>query len=111
MSESWLFAAQRLSAAILAPLVIVHLVLILIAVEGGLTAAEILGRTQGSVGWAVFYGLFVLAAAVHAPIGLRNVVREHTSWRGGSLWLAMGVFGLILALIGARAVYAVVVVP
>lgn len=109
MSESGLFALQRLSALILAPLVIVHLVLILIAVEGGLTAAEILGRTRGSVGWTMFYGLFVLAAAVHAPIGLRNVVREHTGWRGRSLCAVTGIFGLVLLLIGARAVYAVVV--
>ena len=27
-------------------------------------AGEILERTQGSVGWALFYGLFVLAAAM-----------------------------------------------
>src|SRR3546814_5808086 len=70
---------------------------ILIAVEGGLTAGEILARTRGSPGWALFYGLFVLAAAVHAPIGLRNVVQEHTRWRGRSLDMTMLVLGLILA--------------
>lgn len=103
-----MFVLQRLSALILAPLVIAHLVLILIVVEGGLSADEILGRTRGSVGWALFYGLFVLAAAVHAPIGLRNVIREHTGWRGRSLGTAMAVLGVVLALIGGRAVYAVV---
>ena len=64
MTPATLFLAQRLTALILAPLVLVHLVLILIAVEGGLSAAEILDRTRGSVGWAAFYGLFVLAAAI-----------------------------------------------
>lgn len=108
MSPVWLYLAQRLTALILAPLVLAHLVLILIAVEGGLTAGEILGRTRGSVGWAVFYGLFVLAAAVHAPIGLRNVIQEHSGWRGRSLDAAMLALGLVLAGLGGRAVFAVV---
>ncbi len=108
MSPARLFLAQRLTALILGPLVVVHLVLILIAVEGGLSAAEILARTRGSVGWAAFYGLFVLAAAIHAPIGLRNVVREHTRWRGRSLEIAMVGLGLLFAGLGARAVIAVV---
>jgi len=108
VSPVWLYLAQRLTALILAPLVLAHLVLILIAVEGGLTAGEILGRTRGSVGWALFYGLFVLAAAVHAPIGLRNVIQEHTRWRGRSLDAAMLALGLVLAGLGGRAVFAVV---
>ncbi|MEQ8814498.1 MAG: succinate dehydrogenase [Thalassobaculum sp.] len=108
MTPARLFLAQRLTALILAPLVLVHLALILFAVEGGLSAAEILARTRGSVGWAAFYGLFVLVAAIHAPIGLRNVVHEHTGWRGRSLEVAMVALGLLLAGLGARAVIAVV---
>lgn len=108
MTPVWLYLAQRLSALVLAPLVLAHLALILIAVEGGLTAGEILARTRGSIGWAVFYGLFVLAAAVHAPIGLRNVVREHTRWQGRSLDVAMLLLGIVLAGLGGRAVVAVV---
>ena len=108
MTPARLFLAQRLTALILAPLVLVHLALILFAVEGGLSAAEILARTRGSVGWAAVYGLFVLAAAIHAPIGLRNVVHEHTGWRGRSLEVAMVALGLLLAGLGARAVIAVV---
>ena len=104
----WLAALQRASALVLAPLVVAHLALIVIASRDGLSAAEILARTQGSAGWAVFYLAFVVAAAVHAPIGLRNVVRETTPWRGRSLDLTMiGVFVLLLAL-GLRAVSAVV---
>jgi len=108
MSEGTLFALQRLSAKLLAPLVVVHLALILYAVHGGLTAAEILGRTQGSAAWGVFYGLFVVAVAVHAPIGVRNVVREWTRWRGRSLDLASAGFAIILLALGLRAVVAVV---
>ncbi len=108
MSETRLYLAQRLSAMALAPLVLVHLGLIVYAVRGGLGAAEILARTQGSVFWALFYGLFVLAAAVHAPIGLRNIVRESTPWRGRSLDWAVLACGALLAVLGFRAVAAVV---
>jgi fumarate reductase subunit C len=106
--EARLFLAQRLSAALLAPMVLIHLGTILYAVRAGLSAEAILARTQGSLLWALFYGLFVLAAAVHAPIGLRAVLREWLGWRGRSLELAMIVFGLALAILGLRAVYAVV---
>ena len=108
MSEARLYLAQRLSALLLAPLVLVHLGLILYAVRGGLSAAEILSRTQGSAFWMLFYGLFVLAVAVHAPIGLRNVLREWTPWRGRGLDWAMAAFAALLLVLGLRAVAAVV---
>ena len=108
MSEATLFALQRLSAKLLAPLVIVHLVLILYAVHGGLSAEEILGRTRGSIAWGAFYGLFVIAVAIHAPIGVRNVAREWTRWRGHSLDIASVAFAIVLLGLGLRAVAAVV---
>lgn len=104
-----LWAAQRASAAVLAVCVVLHLVTIIYAVKNGLSAAEILGRTRGNAAWAAFYGLFVLAVAVHAPIGLRNVLSETFNWRGGSLDVAVLAIGLALALWGFRAVYAVFV--
>ena len=107
MSAS-VFLLQRLSALVLAPLVLVHLGLIVFAVGDGLSAAEILGRTRGSLLWGAFYGLFVAAAAVHGPIGLRTVLAEMTPWRGRSLDLAMLAFGLALLFLGGRAVLAVV---
>jgi fumarate reductase subunit C len=103
-----LWAAQRISALVLAACVFVHLGVIIYAVRGGLTAAEVLGRTQGSVGWALFYALFVAAAAIHAPIGMRAVLSEHLGWRGRGLEIAIILIGLALALFGWRAVYAVV---
>lgn len=108
MTETRLYLLQRASAFLLAPLVIAHLALIVYAVRGGLTAAEILARTQGSVGWALFYGLFVVAVAVHAPIGLRSILREATPWRGAGLNVAVALFGLLLLGLGLRAVWAVV---
>lgn len=108
MIEARLYLLQRGSALVLGPLVLIHLGLILYAIGDGLTAAEILERTRGSVAWAAFYGIFVLAAAVHAPIGLRNLAREWLAWRGISLEVATLGFGLLLLALGARAVWAVV---
>lgn len=102
-----LYLAQRGTAAILALTVAVHLGTILYAVRGGLTAGEILGRTQGNLGFLVFYAVFVLAAAIHAPIGLRSVLREWTGWRGRSLDLAMLALSALLAGLGLRAALAV----
>ena len=107
MKEAWLFAAQRLSALVMAPLVLLHLGVILYAVRGGLSADEILSRTEGSLFWGAAYGLFVLAAAVHAPIGLRAVLQEWCRWRGAGLDIAMTLFGLVLLALGLRAVAAV----
>ena len=106
-SETALWIAQRASAAVLALCVTVHLVTIVYAVRGGLTAAEIFARTRGSVGWVAFYSIFVLAAAVHAPIGLRPVLGEWLKWRGRSREVCVLLFGALLAWLGMRAVLAV----
>ena len=102
-----LFLVQRLSAAVLAIAVAVHLATILYAIRGGLTAGEILSRTHGSLAFFAFYAVFVAAVALHAPIGLRNVIREWTPWRGGSLDAALAAFAVILLVLGFRAVFAV----
>jgi fumarate reductase subunit C len=104
-----LFAAQRLSAALLALAVVAHLGTILYAVRGGLTAGEVLARTHGNVWLLCFYAAFVVAVAVHAPIGLRNVFREWTAWRGITLDLAIGALALALLALGLRATIAVFV--
>jgi fumarate reductase subunit C len=106
-AEARLWIAQRASAAVLALCVVVHLVVIVYAMRGGLSATEILGRTRGSVPWLVFYGVFVLAAAVHAPVGLRAIAMEWLGWRGRSLGVAVHVLVLVLAALGLRAVWAV----
>ncbi|CAB3632482.1 succinate dehydrogenase [Achromobacter xylosoxidans] len=105
--EARLFALQRLTAMVMAPFVLVHVGLVIYAVRGGLTAGEILSRTEGNWLWIVFYGLFVVSVSVHVPIGLRNILIE---------WLKLGrpaasvvglAFGAALLVLGMRAVAAV----
>ena len=100
--------AQRASAMVLAFCVVVHLATIVYAVRGGLTAGEILGRTRGHAGWAAFYTVFVLAAAVHASIGLRTILAEWAGLRGRSGTAVAHAIALVLLVMGLRAVYAVV---
>ena len=102
-----LFIAQRASAAVLAVAVLVHLGTILYAVRSGLTAGAILGRTQGNLAFLALYVTFVAAVAVHVPIGLRNVLREWTGWRGRSLDVVMAALALALLMLGVRATLAV----
>jgi succinate dehydrogenase subunit C len=108
MNSAQLYAVQRLSAAVLAPLVLIHLGLIVYAVQDGLSAAEILSRTRGSLVWAGFYSVFVIAAAIHAAIGLRAMVSESFAWPGARLNALMYGVALVLIVLGARAVAAVV---
>jgi len=111
MLEIRLYLAQRISAAIMAPLVLLHLGLMIYAIQGGLDAAEILGRTRGSLFWGSIYAVFVIAVSVHAAIGLRNVMREWLQLRGPVLaGLSWFCFALLLAA-GLRAIVAVVATP
>ncbi|MHA1164345.1 MAG: succinate dehydrogenase [Alphaproteobacteria bacterium] len=102
------YLLQRGTAMLMAPLIISHIIIIIMAVQGGLSAEEILSRTRGSMMWASFYGLFVFAAAIHAGIGVQTVLREWTPL-GRKASAAIGhSFLAALLLLGARAVYAVV---
>lgn len=107
--ETRLWIAQRASAAVLALCVTVHLATLVYAVQGGLSAAEILARTRGNFGWLAFYSLFVLAVTVHVPIGLRAPLGEWLGWRSRSRDLALLVFAMLLAWLGMRAVFGVFV--
>jgi fumarate reductase subunit C len=103
-----LYVWQRATAAIMAPLLLVHLAVIFYASQKGLSAADILARTRGSVAWGLFYGVFVAALAVHAPIGLRTVLIEWTPLPARTCNAVAILFGLLLAVMGFRAVIAVV---
>ena len=52
--QAKLWYAQRISAMVLGLCVSIHLIIIFYAIRGGLTAEEILGRTQGNVPFAIF---------------------------------------------------------
>jgi fumarate reductase subunit C len=106
-AETGLWILQRASAAVLAVCVLVHLATMIYAVRGGLSAAEILARTQGNHAWLAFYTLFVLAVTVHAPIGLRTVLSEWAGWRGRSRDVFLFFLAALLAVLGMRAVIGV----
>jgi fumarate reductase subunit C len=104
-----LYMLQRITALLMAPLVLGHLAVMIYAVQGGLDAAEILGRTQGSILWFLFYGTFVLAVSIHGAIGLRTVLFEWLGIKGSALDGMMLAIGLALFALGARAVWAVTI--
>jgi len=102
-----LYMAQRITALVMAPLVLGHIAVMIYAVQGGLSAAEILGRTQGSALWFIFYGIFVVAVSIHAAIGVRTVLHEWANVKGVLLTIATVLIGIGLFMLGARAVWAV----
>ena len=105
-AQVWLWLAQRVSGAVLAVSVAVHLITMVTAVQGGLSAAEIGARLSGSLTWLGFYLLFVIACAVHAPIGIRNVLSEWTPMAGAARDVLCVAIALILLWLGARAAFA-----
>jgi fumarate reductase subunit C len=76
------------------------------AIRGGLTAGEILGRTQGNWLFAIFYEVFVLACFVHAPIGLANILRENFP-RSSGLIVLPWILAVLILLLGTAAVIGV----
>ena len=105
-----LYLIQRISALVMAPLVLIHLGVMIYAIQGGLTAEEILGRTQGSLLWTLVYGSFVVAVALHGAIGLRAIAHEWGRMTETALNYLMWTFGIGIFALGARAVYAVIAV-
>lgn len=103
-----LYFLQRATAMVLTVLVAVHLLVIFYATSRGLSAADILGRTRGSLLWGGYYALFVVMAAVHGAIGVRSVAGEWTRMKDGALDMLMWGFGIILIVLGMHAVAAVV---
>ena len=103
-----LYVWQRATAAVMVPLVLLHIAVIFYATRKGMTAADILSRTHNSIVWASYYGLFVAAASIHASIGVRNVLTEWSPLTDRRAGLLAVTFGLLLAVLGARAVFAVV---
>lgn len=107
MLDIRLYMAQRITALLMAPLVLGHIVVMIYAVQGGLSSDEILGRTQGSFLWFLFYGTFVTTVSIHGAIGVRTVLHEWVGVKGASLSVATVAIGACLFMLGARAVWAV----
>lgn len=102
--EIKLWLAHRLSAMALGLFVLIHLITMIVVIQGGLSAAEIMDRTSSNVLVMVFYGLFVIAAAVHGAIGLRTVSQEVLKWRGASLDMVILAFFVLLSGLGMVAI-------
>jgi fumarate reductase subunit C len=102
--ETKLWVWQRASAAVLGLCVVVHLGVIIYAVQDGLSAAEIISRVSGNIAWFAFYALFILAVAVHAPIGVRTILNEMTNLSPKMTHLIMAVLCLVILVMGFRAV-------
>jgi fumarate reductase subunit C len=107
-----LYVWQRATAVVLVPMILIHLIVIFYATAKGISAAGILGRTRGSIAWGVFYSAFVVAASIHGAIGIRNVLAEwgpqSLKRNDGLLGVVTAGVGVVLVLLGLRAVYAVV---
>ncbi len=103
-----LYILQRATAALMLPLIVVHLAVIFYATRYQLSADDILARTRHSMAWALFYGTFVVAASIHAAIGVRNVLTEWSALSGRVSGFLGVLFGATLLALGFRAVVAVV---
>jgi fumarate reductase subunit C len=102
-----LYVAQRAAAAIMAPMIVVHVGVIFYATRHGLTASDILTRTGGNLAWGAFYTLFVVAASAHAGIGISNILAEWSPLDDRGAGIVSLIFGLVLLGLGLRAVAAV----
>ena len=104
--QARLWYAQRISAMVLGLCVAIHLFIMFYAIRGGLTAGEILGRTQGNWFFAIFYEVFVLACLVHAPIGLANILRENFP-RSPAVGVLPWILAALILVLGTAAVIGV----
>ena len=105
-AAAWRFVLQRASAAVLAICVVVHLASIIYAVRSGLSAEAIVGRMHANPAWPAFYAVFVIAVAIHAPLGLRAIVDEWLGLRGRAIDCLLSLFALVLLGGGLYAVFA-----
>jgi fumarate reductase subunit C len=105
--QAVLWATQRTSGAVLGLCTVIHLGTIIYAVRHGLSAADILARTRGNLVWAGFYATFVIAVALHAPLGLRIILVEWLGWRDCASALASAVLAIVFVMAGMRAVIGV----
>ena len=109
MMDLRLYLLQRISALVMLPLVLGHLGMMIYAIQGGLSAEEILSRTRGSAFWAGYYGLFVVAVSIHGAIGVRTILFEWVGFKKQALTLGFWVVFVGLLGPGLIAVWAVTV--
>ncbi len=92
--ELIVYFVQRLTGVILFVLLLIHLLTIIIAVQGELTVAEIVNRVRGNTVWFSFYGLFIVTAVIHAAIGLSNVISELSNFGERIVRFIVGLYSI-----------------
>jgi fumarate reductase subunit C len=105
-AAAWRFVLQRATAAVLAICVVVHLATLIYAVRQGLTADAIVSRMHANPAWPAFYATFVVASAIHAPLGLRVIADEWLGCRGRATDAVLACVALALLACGLYAVWA-----
>lgn len=101
------FVAQRVTGAILALLLLIHLVTIIYAVQDGLSVSEIVERVRGNMIWIVFYGIFIIAAVVHSMIGLRNILAEMSNLNRRLIDVTVTLYAIATLVLGFEALNAI----
>jgi fumarate reductase subunit C len=102
--EIKLWLIHRLTGMVLGLFVLIHLITMIIVIQGGVSGEEIIGRTHGNYLLGLYYSLFVISAALHGSIGLRTVAKEVLAWHGPWLNLMTLMFCSLLCFIGLAAV-------
>ena len=90
------------------PLVLVHVAVIFYASRKGMSAADILGRTRGSMVWASFYGVVRRRPSHSCRDRRAQCAGRMVAARRPAQRLVAIVFGILLLVLGLRAVAAVV---
>lgn len=106
--EIKLWLAHRLTGMALGLFVVIHIITMIVVIQNGLSADQIMERTSSNFLVGVFYALFVVAAAIHGAIGLRTVAQEVLNWRGTSLDVVMFLFFTLLCVMGMTAIIGLV---
>ena len=105
--DLFVFVIQRVTGALLALLLIIHLITIMYAVQGEISVSEIIGRVRGNIAWIIFYGVFIVTVVVHATIGLRNILTEMTSLNRRLIDLTVTLYAAFTLVLGAEAIKAI----
>ncbi len=105
--DLFVFVTQRVTGALLALLLLIHLITIMFAVQGDLSVSEIVARVRGNVAWITFYGLFIIIVVMHAMIGLRNILTEMSNLNRRVIDLAVITYAAVTLILGVEAIKAI----
>ena len=102
-----LFVTQRVTGALLALLLLIHLITIMYAVQGEISVSEIVERVRGNTVWVIFYGIFIVSAVVHSMIGVRNILAEMSNLNRRFVDVAVTIYAVASLWLGIEALRAI----